>query len=78
MRPLQPKLPFGSVSRVLRVAMTARGWGLLRDHVARASHPTAPRALGELLERALEQAHVADWQEWQIRKERSLLGRRAS
>lgn len=75
LRPLHPPLPLGLMSRVQRVAMTARGWALLADHTARSAHPTAPRALGELLERALEQAHVADWQEWQIRKERQLLER---
>jgi hypothetical protein len=78
LRPLHPRLPAGLSSRSIRLAMTERAWRLLASYAARSPAATAPRALGELVERALEQAHAADWQEWQIRKERSLLERRAS
>ncbi len=34
---------------------------------------TRPRAIGDLLERALGTSQAVDWQEWQIRKEKQLL-----
>jgi len=53
LRPLFPKLPGGLESRVLRVAMTERGWqkidGLLAEHASE----TRPRAAGALIERLL-------------------------
>lgn len=58
--------------------MPERAWRLLEAYAARAGGPTAPRVLGDLIERALEHQQAADWQEWQIRKERGLLERRAS
>jgi len=75
LRPLFPPLPKGERSRVIRVAMSQLGWAAL-ERVVRTSHqPTPPRAVGELLERALGTLPNSDWQEWQIRKEKQLLER---
>jgi hypothetical protein len=55
--------------------MSERAWAAL-DRAIRASRaPTKPRAVGEILERALQRDTVADWQDWQIRKEKQLLER---
>lgn len=88
LRPLYPLLPESMESRSVRIAMSPEAWRRLEELLAASDAPTTPRALGELLERALGSsrepelwaggpaASVADWQEWQIRKERGLLGRR--
>lgn len=78
LRPLYPPLARGTSSRALRVAMSEEAWGLLEELVRTDRATTSPRAVGELLERAVRREHerragVADWQEWQIRKERRLL-----
>lgn len=51
--------------------MSTRAWDALRYLVRSSTAATAPRAVGEILERALEPA--GDWQDWQIRKEKQLL-----
>lgn len=76
---MHPPLPRGVRSRSLRVAMAEEAWRLLSERLETSSAPTAPRAVGEILERALyrERAtrtgEVADWLDWQIRKESRLL-----
>lgn len=76
---MHPRLPRGVRSHSVRVAMTEEAWGLLCELLEASSAPTAPRAVGEVLERALyrERAartgEVADWLDWQIRKESRLL-----
>jgi hypothetical protein len=70
LRPLYPSLPANLVSRSIRVAMSRTAWARL-DHAARNATTTAPRAIGDILERALEPK--PDWQDWQIRKEKQLL-----
>jgi hypothetical protein len=53
--------------------MSEWAWGAL-ERLTTASHePTTPRAIGQLLERALQAHETADWQDWQIRKEKQLL-----
>jgi hypothetical protein len=77
LRPLYPPLPADVSSRAVRVAMPERAWEGLDDVVSRSTE-TAPRVIGALLEHALREhraAEVADWQEWQIRKEQRLLSR---
>lgn len=69
LRPLFPKLPPNLVSRSIRVAMTATAWRRLDEAAERGQ--TKPRAIGDILERALEPR--PDWQDWQIRKEKQLL-----
>ncbi len=81
LRPLYPPLPRGTESRSVRVAMAREAWALVDRYLAGRRRTTGPRALGELLERAVrqhehERERVADWQEWQIRKEQLLLARR--
>jgi hypothetical protein len=59
--------------------MSIPAWVQLDRAVAGSGAPTTPRAIGEIVERALagaSAASVADWQEWQIRKEQQLLARR--
>jgi hypothetical protein len=73
LRPLYPLLPPGLRSRSIRVAMSAAAWLRLEGVVSRSSAATAPRAVGELIERALRADE--DWQDWQIRKEKQLLSR---
>lgn len=80
LRPLYPPLPPRIRSRSIRVAMSEWAWRRLDDLVVRSPAPTPPRAVGALLERAIwaageRGAEVADWQTWQIRKERRLLSR---
>ena len=73
LRPLYPRLATGFRSRAVRIAMSEWAWGAL-DKLGTASHePTKPRAIGQLLERALQAHETADWQDWQIRKEKQLL-----
>jgi len=67
LRPLHPRLPGNLISRSVRVAMSAAAWRRLDE----ATGVTKPRAIGEILERAL--APQPDWQDWQIRKEKQLL-----
>ena len=75
LRPLYPRLTEGLRSRSIRVAMSEWAWVVL-DKLSDASHePTRPRAIGQLLERALHAHETADWQDWQIRKEKQLLGK---
>ena len=73
LRPLYPLLPPGLRSRSIRIAMTAYAWERLGRLAAASAAPTTPRAVGEVLERALVGA--GDWQDWQIRKEKQLLNR---
>ena len=73
LRPLYPRLAHGFRSRSIRIAMSEWAWGAL-ERLATASHePTTPRAIGQLLERALQAHETSDWQDWQIRKEKQLL-----
>jgi hypothetical protein len=73
LRPLYPRLTQGLKSRSLRIAMSDWAWSAL-EKLSTASHePTKPRAIGQLLERALQAHETADWQDWQIRKEKQLL-----
>jgi len=75
LRPLYPRLSLGFRSQSLRIAMSEWAWGAL-ERLTEASHePTKPRAIGQLLERALQAHETADWQDWQIRKEKQLLTR---
>jgi hypothetical protein len=75
LRPLYPRLQRGLQSRSIRVAMSEWAWSAL-ERLSTASHePTMPRAVGQLLERALQAHETVDWQDWQIRKEKQLLGR---
>ena len=84
LRPLFPKLPTSFESRAVRIAMTTPAWNQIDNLMAARAHQTRPRALGEVIETLL--AHLeaselcaeeplisADWQDWQIRKERALL-----
>jgi hypothetical protein len=57
--------------------MSPAAWARLDRLTASRQAPTAPRAVGRIIERALEEQAVLDWQEWQIRKERRLLARHA-
>lgn len=75
LRPLFPPLGRGERSRSIRVAMSERAWAALESAVAASRALTRPRAVGELLERALGTSHTVDWQEWQIRKEKQLLSK---
>ena len=75
LRPLYPPLERDEYSQTIRVAMSGRAWRAL-ERVIRASRAaTRPRAIGQVLESALEGIATADWQEWQIRKEKQLLQR---
>ena len=94
LRPLFPKLPANYQSRLLRVAMSAMSWAHLDERTSRSSARTKPRALGELIEGWLARdriashpltgvaphgtAAMADWQDWQMRKELALLSRSGS
>jgi hypothetical protein len=69
LRPLHPRLPAHLISRSIRIAMSATAWHRL-DQI---TGVTRPRAIGEILERALQPQ--PDWQDWQIRKEKQLLDR---
>lgn len=75
LRPLYPRLGPDRTSASVRIAMTERAWEALHRAVARSAAPTTPRAIGDILERALGAQTVVDWQDWQIRKEKQLLGR---
>jgi hypothetical protein len=55
--------------------MSDRGWAALDHEAERARNLTKPRAIGQVLERALGTAQTPDWQDWQIRKEKQLLDR---
>jgi hypothetical protein len=55
--------------------MSERAWAALDRAISTSRALTKPRAVGEILERALQRESVADWQDWQIRKEKQLLGR---
>jgi hypothetical protein len=71
LRPLYPPLPKNLVSRSIRIAMSHTAWARLEQQARNQSAKTQPRAIGEILERALEPQ--PDWQDWQIRKEKQLL-----
>ena len=71
LRPLYPPLPRSLVSRSIRVAMSKVAWAILDEAANRSTAVTVPRAVGEILERAL--GSRSDWQDWQIRKEKQLL-----
>jgi hypothetical protein len=89
LRPLFPKLPSSFESRAVRIAMTTPAWNRIDSLMAERDHETRPRALGEVIETLLayferppasasassepEQFTTADWQDWQIQKERALL-----
>jgi hypothetical protein len=75
LRPLYPRLDSDEYSQSIRVAMTRRAWQALERALAGSKAPTRPRAIGDILERALGTSQPADWQEWQIRKEKQLLQR---
>ena len=77
LRPLHPVLAPGHRSRSIRVAMSERAWAALERATRLSRASTKPRAIGELLESALG-TNAADWQEWQINKEKQLLRREAS
>jgi hypothetical protein len=77
LRPLYPRLPRAFRSAVLRIAMSDRGWAALERETHTTSATTRPRAIGHILERALGTVPNIDWQDWQIRKEKQLLGRTA-
>jgi hypothetical protein len=77
LRPLQPLLAPGHRSRSIRVAMSERAWAALERATRLSRATTKPRAIGELLEGALGTTSP-DWVEWQINKEKQLLGRQAS
>ena len=55
--------------------MSDRAWAALERAIKMSRAATRPRAVGEILEGALGTAGAPDWQEWQIRKEKQLLGR---
>ncbi len=73
LRPLYPPLDRNDISRSIRVAMTQRAWAALDRAITNTKALTRPRAIGDLLERALGTSQTVDWQEWQIRKEKQLL-----
>lgn len=77
LRPLFPPLDPTQRSESVRIAMTERAWQALDGHVTQSHAPTKPRAIGDLLERALGTANTIDWQEFQIRKEKQLLEKTA-
>ena len=72
LRPLYPRLQ-GEQSHSIRIAMTQRAWAALDRAIANSRALTRPRAIGELLERALGTSQTVDWLQWQIRKEKQLL-----
>jgi len=53
--------------------MSELGWAALEREARDTRALTKPRAIGQILERAL--GTTPDWQEWQIRKEKQLLER---
>lgn len=53
--------------------MSERAWVVLEHAIATSKALTRPRAIGDLVERALGTSQTIDWQEWQIRKEKQLL-----
>ena len=71
LRPLYPLLPPNLISKSIRIAMSATAWARLERALQEERATTHPRAIGQLLERALEP--TPDWQDWQIRKEKQLL-----
>lgn len=71
---MHPVLAPGDRSRSIRVAMSERAWAALDRAVRLSRAVTQPRAVGELLERTLGTMQP-DWQEFQIQKEKQLLGR---
>jgi hypothetical protein len=75
LRPLYPPLSSDHYSQSVRIAMTQRAWAALERAIANSKALTRPRAIGDLLERALGTSQTVDWQEWQIRKEKQLLQR---
>jgi hypothetical protein len=78
LRPLHPTLPHGERSATIRIAMSERAWSALERAVTLSRAVTRPRAIGEVLEHALGTSQTTDWQEFQIRKEKQLLGPRFS
>lgn len=75
LRPLFPPLEADHHSRSVRIAMTRRAWIALERAIDQAKAVTRPRAIGDILERALGTASTNDWLQWQIRKEKQLLQR---
>ncbi len=79
LRPLFPKLPPEVQTRAVRIAMRRLSWDRMAGLLASIPAPTAPRALGQLLERFLAAgsgappSRAVDWQAWQIQKEQRLL-----
>lgn len=73
LRPLYPLLDGQQRSHSVRIAMTQRAWAALDRAITNSRALTRPRAIGDLLERALGMSQTVDWQEWQIRKEKQLL-----
>lgn len=73
LRPLFPPLEGDHRSEAVRIAMTKRAWAALAHAIATSNASTVPRAIGDILERALGTSQTIDWQEWQIRKEKQLL-----
>ncbi len=73
LRPLYPRLEKDHYSQSVRIAMTGRAWRALEQAIATTKAITRPRAIGDILERALGTSPTVDWQEWQIRKEKQLL-----
>ena len=85
LRSLFPKLPASFESRAVRIAMTTPAWSRIDALMAERGQVTRPRALGEVIETLLahydaaprhiesEQIDSADWQAWQMHKERALL-----
>ncbi len=71
LRPLYPRLPANLISKSVRIAMSKIAWARLEQTATHEHAQTTPRAIGQILERALEPK--TDWQDWQIRKEKQLL-----
>jgi hypothetical protein len=53
--------------------MSELGWAALEREANNTRAVTRPRAVGQIIERALGTSPNTDWQEWQIRKEKQLL-----
>ena len=54
LRPLFPKLPVDVITRSLRIAMSEPAWQRLETLADDTAAPTRPRAIGAVVERALE------------------------
>ena len=58
LRPLFPKLPADILTRALRVAMSEQAWRRLDELAEAMAAPTRPRAIGAVIERALQPAEA--------------------